>query len=675
MHSVPVSAVVTSDSNQAIVVSVAGPRGPAGPEGPIGPTGPTGPQGEQGIPGPGLPAGGVAGQIIVKSSATDYATQWADNIAPNVEQYVKNGSGLTLGVGTPVYVTSAQGNNAVIGRSSNASEGSSSKTIGLLKQSLTPNDFGYVITEGTLDGVNTVGAAAGDPVWLGANGALIFGLTNKPVAPAHLVYLGVVLRENQSNGRILVKVQNGFELREVHDVLLASLANNNVLAYDSATGLWKNKTASAAGLVASSEKGAASGVAPLDSSSKIPSSYLPAIAISDTFVIASQSAQLALTAQVGDVAVRTDLSKSFILVAEPASTLANWQELLTPPDAVTSVNGQIGPVVLGAGDVGAATLSSFSASSPVTYASGTGTIGFDQTAQNTTNDARYARLTASQTITGSTTLQSASSAVSPLIVRAVIGQSNFLQLFNSANSERLSITTDGSLLSSGVITASSRIRSGAGSNYGANLEVTATSATTIGAVIRGAASQSADLQQWQNSAGSLVATMSPAGHFATYGNAIVSGDLRVGTATYFSGTLNVAARISTEIGAVIRGAASQSANLQEWQNSAGTVLSRVASDGVVTATSYDALNAFTYGRFPFIRGWGDAASTVILPGSQNTWLGGGTASLGGGVSVVGIRNAQTVPTSNPTGGGILYSEAGALKWRGSSGTITTIAPA
>lgn len=63
---------------------------------------------------------------------------------------------------------------------------------------------------------------------------------------------------------------------------------------------------------------------------KIPVAQIPAVAITDTFPVASQAAMLALTAERGDVAVRSDLSKSFILQAEPAATLANWKELLTP---------------------------------------------------------------------------------------------------------------------------------------------------------------------------------------------------------------------------------------------------------------------------------------------------------------------------------------------------------
>ncbi|WP_434663877.1 gp53-like domain-containing protein [Aeromonas sp. NJAU223] len=98
--------------------------------------------------------------------------------------------------------------------------------------------------------------------------------------------------------------------------------------------------------VPSSQKGAANGVATLDSGGKVPVAQIPATAITDTFVVGTQAAMLALTAEIGDVAVRTDLNKSFILRVAGASTLANWQELLTPTDAVQSVDGQTGVVVI-----------------------------------------------------------------------------------------------------------------------------------------------------------------------------------------------------------------------------------------------------------------------------------------------------------------------------------------
>ena len=71
------------------------------------------------------------------------------------------------------------------------------------------------------------------------------------------------------------------------------------------------------------------GYAGLDSTGKINPLHLPALAITDTFVVGSESEMLSLVAEVGDVAIRTDLNKSFILCVSGASTLANWQELLT----------------------------------------------------------------------------------------------------------------------------------------------------------------------------------------------------------------------------------------------------------------------------------------------------------------------------------------------------------
>jgi len=94
------------------------------------------------------------------------------------------------------------------------------------------------------------------------------------------------------------------------------------------------------------QKGAVSGIASLDGSGLIPTSQLPALAITTTQVATSQAAMLALTAEIGDVAVRTDVNKSFILTASPASTLGNWQELLTPTDSVLSVDGSTGAVSL-----------------------------------------------------------------------------------------------------------------------------------------------------------------------------------------------------------------------------------------------------------------------------------------------------------------------------------------
>lgn len=93
-----------------------------------------------------------------------------------------------------------------------------------------------------------------------------------------------------------------------------------------------------------SKLGVAGGVATLDASGKLQLAQVPAIAITDTWVVASQAAMIALVAQRGDIAVRSDLNKSFVLSTDDPTQAANWVELKTPTDAVLTVNGQTGAV-------------------------------------------------------------------------------------------------------------------------------------------------------------------------------------------------------------------------------------------------------------------------------------------------------------------------------------------
>jgi hypothetical protein len=201
------------------------------------------------IPEGGLPPGGTAGQILTKVDSTDYNTTWQENYADwtSVVKHIVKNNGLsgTITKGTAVYVTGADGTNKLVGRASNTSEATSSKTMGLMQSNITttgPNQTGFVITEGLLGGLNTAGQTAGDPVWLGVNGALIYGLINKPYAPSHLVFIGIVTKVSAGNGEIFVKVQNGFELDEIHDVDLKTTIplNGHVLGFNGT--LWVNKT-------------------------------------------------------------------------------------------------------------------------------------------------------------------------------------------------------------------------------------------------------------------------------------------------------------------------------------------------------------------------------------------------------------------------------------------------
>jgi hypothetical protein len=193
------------------------------------------------------PSYGTAGQALY-SNGPGVSPSWQDVVATStstVRHQVKLGE--TIAKGQAVYVSSATGANMIVSKASNVSEQYSSKTMGLLETGGVLNDQVNVVTEGILYNVDVGAASAGDPVWLGESGNLIYGLGNKPIAPKHLVFIGIVTKDGTS-GRIFIRPQNGFELNEIHNVLIGSNyasvpADNNLLAYDSANSLWTNQTA------------------------------------------------------------------------------------------------------------------------------------------------------------------------------------------------------------------------------------------------------------------------------------------------------------------------------------------------------------------------------------------------------------------------------------------------
>lgn len=86
---------------------------------------------------------------------------------------------------------------------------------------------------------------------------------------------------------------------------------------------------------------------------KVPAGQLPAGAINATHkAVADQAAMLALPAALGDFAIRSDGAGTFRLTALPATALASWTLVAAPTDAVTSVAGRTGAVVLAKADVG-----------------------------------------------------------------------------------------------------------------------------------------------------------------------------------------------------------------------------------------------------------------------------------------------------------------------------------
>jgi hypothetical protein len=180
----------------------------------------------------------------------DQALITAATAATNAEilrHMVKNTTGTTIPKGSAVYVSGATGDNALIALSSASAEATSSKTLGITAEAIATDSFGYVIEAGYLTGIDTSATTAGASVWLGDTpGSIVFGAP--PAEPSHSVYLGVVIRGQQNNGSLLVKVQNGYELNELHDVFVGGVSTALPLVYSSASSGWVAQELSSAGI-------------------------------------------------------------------------------------------------------------------------------------------------------------------------------------------------------------------------------------------------------------------------------------------------------------------------------------------------------------------------------------------------------------------------------------------
>lgn len=164
-------------------------------------------------------------------------------IGQTMHAFVNNADSVTITKGQAVYLFGASGNKASVKLANNTGDSTSAKTFGLAAEDITSGQNGFITVQGVLDGLNTGAYTAGDTLYLGATAG---SLTNvKPYAPNHLVYVGVVEKANNGNGQIYVRVQNGYELDEIHDVDLITTppVNKDLLTYVTGTpNLWKNQS-------------------------------------------------------------------------------------------------------------------------------------------------------------------------------------------------------------------------------------------------------------------------------------------------------------------------------------------------------------------------------------------------------------------------------------------------
>lgn len=186
-------------------------------------------------------------------------------VSPNsLIAYVTNDDSVTITKGQPVYAFSGTGDRMTVKLAYNTGDSTSAQTVGLvLSTSIAANQKGLIMMQGLLDGLSNVkpvnGWADGSPVYLGTTAGSI--TPTKQYAPNHLVYLGFVTTASPgAAGRIYVRVQNGFELDELHNVQAQTPADKDTLYFDNAVTPKQWKTTSVNTLLNPSIKAGSCGV-------------------------------------------------------------------------------------------------------------------------------------------------------------------------------------------------------------------------------------------------------------------------------------------------------------------------------------------------------------------------------------------------------------------------------
>jgi hypothetical protein len=159
-----------------------------------------------------------------------------------VDQHVQvyNQTGSTIAKRKVVRQSGSSGTRLKVDLALADGDPNSATTIGVTAQSISNNSSGFIITSGLLTAVDTSAFTEGDVLWLSSTSS--GDITNtRPTQPAHGVRIGYCIKSSAGAGIIYVDILNGFELEELHDVLITSPADNSFLVYESSSSLWKDE--------------------------------------------------------------------------------------------------------------------------------------------------------------------------------------------------------------------------------------------------------------------------------------------------------------------------------------------------------------------------------------------------------------------------------------------------
>lgn len=180
--------------------------------------------------------------VSTTSGVADLSVQRAVS-STNVIALVRNTTGATLTKGTVVYITGATGQISTVSKAIATGDSTSAQTLGVMSANLANNSNGYVTIIGLVTDMDTSAYTDGQQLYLSPTTAGTYTAT-KPYAPDHLVYVAIVEHAHPTQGKLFVKVQNGYELDELHNVAAQSPSNGQTIVYNSTTSLWEKNTVS-----------------------------------------------------------------------------------------------------------------------------------------------------------------------------------------------------------------------------------------------------------------------------------------------------------------------------------------------------------------------------------------------------------------------------------------------
>jgi hypothetical protein len=609
--------LITTTADSELHVVISGARGPQGPAGDPGEAGVpyTGAIQDVNLGEFGLQAGNIEfDNTPTNIPTTDGSVYWSDtdgtlalrlkggNVISKIgeTQHIRayNNTGTAIAKGKVVYVTGSQGQRLTIALADADTEILSKDTIGITAEAIADGSEGFVIVAGVLTNISTTGLADGDTVFLSQTAGSY--TKTPPAGPAHLVVLGFVVNGGSGGaGSIYVKVDNGYELEELHNVSDAAktsvVDNDAFLLRDSAdNNLWKRLTwanlKAAVKTYIDTFKGVAGGYASLDGSGKVPASELPSY-VDDVIEVANYAA-LPVTGETGKIYITLDNNKVYrwsgSVYVEIASggggtwgtitgTLSNQTDLQNALNAKqnsltfdsTPTNGSTNPVTSD-GVFDALALKQDTLTNPVT---GTGTSG------------QVSYWSGTNTQAGSNNLfwDNANNRLG-VGTNAPVYISDFLQ----TSTQALAIGSISQAVNRSFFFGYDTGTARRGMQYG-----TRSTGSPFIQAIDGTVSSVVEIQPF---GGSLIV-----------GNVVYGAEAKLSVVQSVNGITGIfKAFNTTDTALVVQGVASQTGNLLSFRNSTPTVLSYVSADGSLS------LGLNTNSARLHVRGSGTTSSTTAL---------------------------------------------------------------